>query len=573
VSTVESPSSKRPRLQRARLRLRFRVPAVLTSSLVRRLLLVQLVLALVPLVVLAFFAIDGLHRTRQTVVSQSQSALDDASFTGLRQRDVTLADDVAAFLRQRESDLRVLATLPRTSTAYAAYSSAMSAPIRTVDVNGKEQTFDAPLYREVAYIDGGGQEQAKASDVCANYPFTCAVQPDSNLANVTDPANTLYKSETYFQDTIGLATGKIYVGAPIGAYLPYENAYAGTQNRGGQRYRGLIRFAMPVSDGAGRNGIVVLAVESIQLQEIVAHAAPSNPLPQAEIDPREADLTYMVGPDGWVIAHPRAYNIAGVDANGAPVPSITATDRSDDNDLFRPANLTQMGFIDPSLPQMVQDNASGQATSGKTFAAKPVSAPERAIAEATIPFYDGRYNTPAGFGMVVMSTDWARFHVASAQLGKQIDNQVNQTTTRAQQVGVVAGIVALCFAIFFALTIARPILRLTSVARQIERDEWDSVDLARLEQTRQHDELSRLTRVFASMAKEVHERIAGLRKQVQQLQVVIDESKREKDVQQIVESEFFRDLTGKAREMRAQRQRFNAPPAVPESDRPTGTEG
>jgi nitrate/nitrite-specific signal transduction histidine kinase len=173
----------------------------------------------------------------------------------------------------------------------------------------------------------------------------------------------------------------------------------------------------------------------------------------------------------------------------------------------------------------------------------------------------------------VMSTDWARFHVASAQLGKQIDNQVNQTTTRAQQVGVVAGIVALCFAIFFALTIARPILRLTSVARQIERDEWDSVDLARLEQTRQHDELSRLTRVFASMAKEVHERIAGLRKQVQQLQVVIDESKREKDVQQIVESEFFRDLTGKAREMRAQRQRFNAPPAVPESDRPTGTEG
>jgi hypothetical protein len=543
-----------------------RVPAVLTSAIVRRLLLVQLCLALVPLTVLAFFALDGLHQTRGSVVSQSQAALDDAAFTALRQRDVALADDVAAFLRGRESDLRVLATLPRTTDAYTAYSAAMNSSVQTVDQNGQNVALAVPLFREVAFIDSSGHEQAKAIDTCSSYPFSCSVQPATDYLDVSNPANTLYKSESYFRDTQALPAGQIFVGAPIGAYVPYQDAYAGAQNRSGQRYRGVIRFAMPVE-----GGVVELAVESIHLQEIVAHAAPSNPLPQAEIDPREADLTYMVAPDGWVIAHPRAYNIAGVDASGSLAPSISAADQSDDNDLYRAANLSEMGFIDPSLPQMVQDNAGGQATNGKTFIAHPVNAPQRAIAEATIPFYDGRYNTSAGFGMVVMSTDAARFHVASSLLGKQIDNRVTVVTTRAQQVGAVAGVVALALAVLLALTIARPIVRLTRVAQLIEHEHWAAVDLARLEKTRGGDELSRLTRVFASMAKEIHERIAGLRKQVQQLQVVIDESKREKDVKEIVDTDFFRDLTGKATQMRA--RNASARRTIASVDRPTGTEG
>src|SRR5579883_3073255 len=134
------PRRRLPRLHRPHL------PAVFTSALVRRLLLVQLSLALIPLAVLAFYALDGLHRARNNVVAQSQTALDDSEFTALRQRDVALADQVAAFLKQRESDLRVLATLPRTSQAYAAYSAAMTAPIRTVDQNGKDVTFDVPLF-------------------------------------------------------------------------------------------------------------------------------------------------------------------------------------------------------------------------------------------------------------------------------------------------------------------------------------------------------------------------------------------------------------------------------------------
>jgi hypothetical protein len=536
-------------------RLRLSMPPLLTSALVRRLLGVQLLLALAPLLVLTVFALNGLHAARRDVVQQSQSYLDDAAFTDLRQRDVALADGVAAFLRGRENDLRTLATLPRTPDAYAAFSAALSAPIQTVDQNGKTVSVDVPLYREVAFIGASGQEQVKAVDNCTSYPFSCSAQASSDLRNVADPRNTLYRSETYFADSMKLSPGQIYVGQQIGDYVPYEDAYAGAQNRAGRRFRGVVRFAMPVSDGTQTVGIVELALESIHLQEQIAHIAPANPLPQAEIDPRDADLTYMVAPDGWVIAHPRAYNIAGVDQNGVPVPSISAADQADDNNLFRPANLLQMGFIDPSLPQMVQDNLSGAALDGKTLVARPVSAPARAVAEATIPYYTGQFNTPAGFGMVVMSTDWARFHVASALLGKQIDNHVSEVTTRAQEVGIAAAVVAACLAIFFALSIAVPIFRLTRVAQLIERDRWQDVDLERLQERKGRDELSRLTRVFASMAHEVHERIASLRRQVQQLQVVIDERKRESDVQEIVESDFFRELNGKARQMREQRRR------------------
>src|SRR5581483_11654026 len=98
-----------------------KLPALLTSALVRRLLVVQLLLAMAPLIVLAAIALRELHTARNEVVRQSQTSLDNAAFTALRQRDVALAGGVAAFLRAREGDLRVLATLPRTTDAYRAF--------------------------------------------------------------------------------------------------------------------------------------------------------------------------------------------------------------------------------------------------------------------------------------------------------------------------------------------------------------------------------------------------------------------------------------------------------------------
>ena len=55
------------------------------------------------------------------------------------------------------------------------------------------------------------------------------------------------------------------------------------------------------------------------------------------------------------------------------------------------------------------------------------------------------------------------------------------------------------------------------------------------------------------MVDKVYQREQTLRKQVEELKIEIDEVRRRKDVVDIVETDFFRDLQSKAREMRERR--------------------
>ncbi len=58
---------------------------------------------------------------------------------------------------------------------------------------------------------------------------------------------------------------------------------------------------------------------------------------------------------------------------------------------------------------------------------------------------------------------------------------------------------------------------------------------------------------FAQMAAQVQKREEELRKEIMQLRIEIDETKRQKQVSEIVETDFFQDLQSKARSMRKQR--------------------
>jgi len=58
---------------------------------------------------------------------------------------------------------------------------------------------------------------------------------------------------------------------------------------------------------------------------------------------------------------------------------------------------------------------------------------------------------------------------------------------------------------------------------------------------------------FAQMAARVQQREEALRKEIMQLRIEIDEAKKQKQVQEIVSSDFFQDLQDKARRMREQK--------------------
>ena len=107
----------------------------------------------------------------------------------------------------------------------------------------------------------------------------------------------------------------------------------------------------------------------------------------------------------------------------------------------------------------------------------------------------------------------------------------------------------LVFLVSGALT--KPIVKLTLAADAIGEDDYSQDFSALKSKGRFSDEIGKLVEVFAVMADKVRQREQSLKRQVEALKIEIDETKRHKQVSEIADSDFFRELQAKAREMRS----------------------
>ena len=139
---------------------------------------------------------------------------------------------------------------------------------------------------------------------------------------------------------------------------------------------------------------------------------------------------------------------------------------------------------------------------------------------------------------------------------QQFSGEPNSSSVIVRLISTI--IVTLLFTIanasIVAQTLNRPLLRLTDVARRMESGELDEAHAKQLQETEGDDEISQLSRVFGNMAQEVAQREARLKRQVEELKIQIDEDKKQRAVEDITETEFFRDLQNKTRDLRRRRQ-------------------
>lgn len=115
----------------------------------------------------------------------------------------------------------------------------------------------------------------------------------------------------------------------------------------------------------------------------------------------------------------------------------------------------------------------------------------------------------------------------------------------------------------FSRAFTEPLRRLSSLAGLVGEGRYD-VDFSSFSKGRLHDEISRLGVVFGATVDKVRERELSLRREVQELRIEIDQAKKEKQVKDIVDTDFFRDLKGKAASMRARASQSNSDDAAPE---------
>ena len=91
--------------------------------------------------------------------------------------------------------------------------------------------------------------------------------------------------------------------------------------------------------------------------------------------------------------------------------------------------------------------------------------------------------------------------------------------------------------------------KLTAAASSVEAGIFDLADLDQV--TARPDSLGNLARVFERMAGEVHAREQRLRRQVESLRVEIDQARKAREVREITDTDFFRDLQSRAKALRA----------------------
>jgi hypothetical protein len=107
------------------------------------------------------------------------------------------------------------------------------------------------------------------------------------------------------------------------------------------------------------------------------------------------------------------------------------------------------------------------------------------------------------------------------------------------------------FILVYALArfFTRPIHNLTGIAEKVGEGNYNQ-DFSPLRRGKARDEITILAEVFESMVNKVYQREQKLKREVLQLKIEIDEAKRQKQVSEIVESDFFKDLQGKAKRIR-----------------------
>jgi hypothetical protein len=385
-------------------------------------------LIVIPLSLMAFLIANGMFKLGVTIKERTVNVLDNKVQEDIRARAVNAANEVASFLAECNKDLQISTIIPSNETVYKQFVSENKKPV-WAKIDGKIQQVLIPLYKEMVLIDKNGNEQIKIVDG--------KVIPAQKLVNVSNPANTTYKTEDYFAKTRKLNKGEFYVSPVTGLYVD-KAAFDK-----GQRFSGIIRFTTPIFNKDGFAGIIVLSLDYRHLAEFTDHLVPTQASRVIKTDTSTGNYAYMIDNRGYVIAHPSDFHIVGLNPNGTTVPTVTAQNATELAKKGAEAlNLFQLGFMDPNLFTIAKEAAQGK--SGVLM--YKFGGISKFVAYAPIKFYASNLPAPAGFGWIGLGLEVDKFNEESAKLSKNIDKE-----SKAWTATVILILIASMIILFFIM--------------------------------------------------------------------------------------------------------------------------
>jgi methyl-accepting chemotaxis protein len=130
----------------------------------------------------------------------------------------------------------------------------------------------------------------------------------------------------------------------------------------------------------------------------------------------------------------------------------------------------------------------------------------------------------------------------------RVNAQLREDLLIAIGIALAALVISLLAAVVGARRVTRPVGELTAAAMAVEGATYIPGSLDGVAARR--DEIGRLAQVFDQMARQVRAREERLKRQIKELSVQIDPGKRRRQVSEITETDYFRDLQRRASELR-----------------------
>ncbi|MGB9082094.1 MAG: ATP-binding protein [Desulfuromonadaceae bacterium] len=479
-------------------------------TLFKKFLVITLLLSLLPLITSSLILFFNLESTSARLASEIGDTADIQASESLQMRATQVAESVADFLRQCESDLIFLSSSQLDqSTLLNFYASrrgeiwsrsrSSSAPLET-----REQV---PLYRSMAIIDKHGREKLVIRDG--------AVVAAAELTDVSDPARTEFLTEDYFS-RVRTHPGKIYVSHLTGFHISKQDQLNGADEPehalDGKSYQGVIRFAAALFDARGSfNGVVVIALDHRHLMEFTQHIDPGHNFSTVFPSYKSGNYAFMFDDEGWIITHPKYWDIRGLDAGGHLIPPYSESSRASDIESGRiPFNLDHAGFIHPNYPRvadLVRKQKAGFVDTTNVGGAKKI------MAYAPIMYNSGDYARHGVFGGITIGFQLDQFHDAARKGSRLINQQLGEHRTRSALILLVTSLLAGFSAWGLSRGITRPLLQLTEGAHRLAGG-----DISSRVAVTSADEIGELTRTFNFMADELETRKNNLLATLDQLQ-------------------------------------------------------
>jgi PAS domain S-box-containing protein len=461
----------------------------------RRFLFSFIAISLLPLIVF-FIYTSGVYDDLETTVSKHLTeSIDQKTRETTELQSVLIAHTIERFLKKCESDLEAFASLPRNSENYLEFYKEHTGEVwYSVKRNGKcsEVKKRIPLYKELSFVNRAGYEEVKISD---GKKIT-----GRGLKYVANPRNTRYKNERYFIETINLREGEIYVSHLNGFHVSRQEQLQGAKSLdkacSGKFYDGVIRFAKPIYENGKLLGIVVLGLDHRHLMEFTQHVLPNKTEVVVKPSYSSGDYAFMFDDEGWIITHPKLWDIRGVDKNGKLVPPYTEKSTKEEIRAGRiPFNLDYAAFVHPNYPFVAEEV---RAKSSGSVLTTNVGGIQKIMAYAPIVYSKGVYKKYGIFGGVTIGLQLRHFNEQARSITAEMDKIISSFKDEiVYYVLLIFGFAAL-ISFFVSRNFSKPIQELTDFAQEIASGNLDEhIELER------NDEIGTLASALNFMSYEL----------------------------------------------------------------------